>query len=204
MHLKRNIILSLGIVLLLTAAVCGGAAAQSDADDPAVVITFFWREGCSHCAEEKPFLQDLMAQNPQIDLRAYEVYDSQQNLDYLFALGDAMGFETSGVPVTVIGDQAWVGFSDAIGAELSAAVAACSADGCGDPGDRYGLDTNGIVRSLQDLGGSGSQPSVKAPVPVWVWGLGVVALLLVFYGVGALLHNTRKKPASKKPARKRH
>ena len=107
-----------------------------------------------------------------------------------------MGFETSGVPVTVIGDQAWVGFSDAIGAELSAAVAACSADGCGDPGDRYGLDTNGIVRSLQDLGGSGSQPSVKAPVPVgfggWVW----VALLLVFYGVARCCTiRARNRPA---------
>jgi glutaredoxin len=198
MHLKRNLILSLGIGLLLIGAVYGGAAAQSDADDPAVVITFFWREGCSHCADEKPFLQALMVQNPRIDLRAYEVYDSRQNLDYLFALGGAMGFETSGVPVTVIGGQAWVGFSEEIGAELSAAVAACSTDGCGDPADQYGLDTSGTVLSLQDLGGSESQPSVKAPVPVWVWGLGVVALLLISYGVGALLRNTRKKPARKR------
>ena len=198
MQVKIKPILLIAFLVVALLVVYGGAAAQSDADDPAVVITFFWREGCSHCAEEKPFLQNLMAQNPQIDLRAYEVYDSQQNLDYLFALGDAMGFETSGVPVTVIGDQAWVGFSDAIGAELSAAVAACSADGCGDPGDRYGLDTSGTVRSLKELSGSGGQPNVKAPVPVWVWGLGVVALLLVFYGVGALLHNARKKPARKR------
>jgi glutaredoxin len=193
MHLKRNLTLSLVIVLLLTAAVYGGTAAQSDSGDPAVVITFFWREGCSHCAAEKPFLQELITQYPQIDLRAYEVYDSQANLDYLFGLGEAMNFETSGVPVTVIGDQAWVGFSDEIGAEIAAAVSACSSDVCADPADKYGLDTSGTVQSLE-----APQETESASSPI-VWALAVVALVLVAYGVGSLL---RKRGA--KPARKRH
>jgi thiol-disulfide isomerase/thioredoxin len=197
MRVKRKPILIIAFLIVALLAVNGTAAAQSNSDDPAVVITFFWREGCSHCAEEKPFLQELMAQYPQIDLRAYEVYDSQANLDYLFALGEAMSFETSGVPVTVIGDQAWVGFSDEIGTELSAAVAACSNDGCGDPADKFGLDTSGTVRSLQTAGESTAETASTTSPFVWV--LAVVALVLVAYGVGALL-----RQAKKKPARKRH
>ena len=192
MHLKRNLILSLITVLLLAAGVFGSAAAQSDSDDPAVVVTFFWREGCSHCAEEKPFLQELIAQYPQIDLRAYEVYDSQANLDYLFGLGGAMGFETTGVPVTVIGDQSWVGFSDAIGAQLSAVVAACSIDGCADPAEKYALDTSGTVRSLE------AAPESESKTSPFVWVLAVLAFLLIAYGVGALLRSAKKKPTRKR------
>ena len=197
MHFRRTFFLALILMLITAAGIYGGAAAQSTSDDPPVVITFFWREGCSHCAAEKPFLQELMAQYPQIDLRAYEVYDSQANLDYLLGLGGAMGFETSGVPVTVIGGQSWVGFSDEIGAELSAAVAACASDGCGDPAEQYGLDTTGTVRSLQTADGTpAAEESSTSP---FIWVLAVVALLLVAYGVGALL-----RQAKKKPARKRH
>lgn len=197
MRVKRKPIFIIAALIVALLAVYGSAAAQSTSDDPAVVITFFWREGCSHCAEEKPFLQELMAQYPQIDLRAFEVYDSQANLDYLFALGDAMGFETNGVPVTVIGGQSWVGYNEEIGAELSAAVAACSIAGCGDPADQYGLDTSGTVRSLEATDEAAVETqSAASPL---VWALAVLALLLVAYGVGALL-----RQAKKKPARKRH
>jgi len=197
MYSKRKLIPALILMLLFAAGVYGSAAAQSTPDDPAVVITFFWREGCSHCAEEKPFLQELMAQYPQIDLHAFEVYDSQANLDYFFALGNAMGFETSGVPVTLIGGQSWVGYNEEIGAELSAAVAACSIAGCGDPADQYGLDTSGTVRSLETADEAAVETqSAASPL---VWALAVLALLLVAYGVGALL-----RQAKKKPARKRH
>jgi len=197
MRVKRKPIFIIAALIVALLAVYGSAAAQSTSDDPAVVITFFWREGCSHCAEEKPFLQELIAQYPQIDLRAFEVYDSQANLDYLFALGDAMGFETNGVPVTVIGGQSWVGYNEEIGAELSAAVAACSIAGCGDPVDQYGLDTSGTVRSLEATDEAAVETqSAASPL---VWALAVLALLLVAYGVGALL-----RQAKKKPARKRH
>ncbi|MDK2981000.1 MAG: hypothetical protein PWQ55_1347 [Chloroflexota bacterium] len=200
MRLKRKVGMALVLVLALSAALYSGAAAQSTDGQAPVVITFFWSEGCSHCAEEKPFLQELMAQNANIELQAFEVHESQANLDYLFALGDAMGFEATGVPVTVIGEQSWVGYSDQVGAEISAAVAACSTSGCGDPAGQYGLDTNGTVRSLQDL--AGSQQSAEASVPVWVWGLGVAALLLVAYGVGAFLRQADQ--SKKKSARKKH
>ena len=196
MRVKRNPILFVVFLIMALLAVFGTAAAQSNSDDPPVVITFFWREGCSHCAAEKPFLQELIAQYPQIDLRAYEVYDSQANLDYLFALGEAMSFETTGVPVTVIGDQSWVGFSDEIGTELSAAVAACSTDGCGDPADKYGLDTSGTVRSLQTADEAAAE--TESTTSPFVWVLAVAALVLVAYGVGALLRQAKKKPAHKR------
>jgi glutaredoxin len=197
MRVKRKPIFIIAALIVALLAVYGSAAAQSTQDAPAVVITFFWREGCSHCAEEKPFLQELMAQYPQIDLRAFEVYDSQANLDYLFALGDAMGFETSGVPVTVIGGQSWVGYNEEIGAELSAAVAACSVDGCGDPADQFGLDTSGTVRSLEAADETTAE--AESATSPFIWVLAVLALLLVAYGVGALL-----RQAKKKSARKRH
>ena len=45
----------------------------------------------------------------------------------------AGGFEVSGVPITLIGDKNWVGYSDGLAKEIEDIVKACSIEACKDP-----------------------------------------------------------------------
>lgn len=166
--------------------------AQQEPRQPEVVITFFWREGCSHCAAEKPVLQELAAQNPQISLKAYEVYYDTVNREYLYALGEALGFETTGVPVTVIGEQVWIGFGAEDEAAIRTAVENCLASGCPDLSEKFGLDLSGTTVSLE------TETQSKNTSSLW-W---IIAAVMVFAGSYALGVALRKNKTVKKKQKK--
>ncbi len=133
---KRNPF-KLGLVLLITITLVwlGAATVQAqtqNADHP--IIYLFWGDGCPHCAAEKPFLEELAAANPSIEIRAYEVWSSDSNRELMFKMAAAYGFEPTGVPTTFIGSQYFVGFSDVIQEQIQAAVDVCLASGCPDAG----------------------------------------------------------------------
>ena len=194
MRITKKLVLGIAMLIVLLSSFYSIAWAQSDSEQPNAVITFFWRDGCSHCAAEKPFLEAL-AKNSQIDVNAYEVYYSSANREYLFALGEAMGFETNGVPVTIIGDQVWIGFSDDKLAEMEDAVAVCLETGCVDAGELAGIDTSGTATSMTV--GEESEP-VEEPgssFPVWI--IVAVVIVVASYFLGVYLR-THKKKASRK------
>jgi thiol-disulfide isomerase/thioredoxin len=99
-----------------------------------VVIYFFWGDGCPHCAAAKPFLAELAQRYPGVEVRAYEVWYSEENRALFLRMATAHGFEPSAVPTIFIGDQYWVGFAEQLAGPIEAAVAACAANGCPDAG----------------------------------------------------------------------
>ncbi len=109
-------------------------AAPTD-DAPETVIYFFWGDGCPHCAAAEPFLADLAERYPGVVVRDFEVWYHPENVEPLERMADALGFVPSGVPVIILGEDSWVGFSeDRTAAPIEAAVAACVANGCPDAG----------------------------------------------------------------------
>ena len=131
---RRTIILSLILAILFSAGGIYSVIAQSQTQNK-VVVYFFWGDGCPHCAAEKPFLAELAANNPNIEIRDYEVWNVQENLDKFMTMSKAYGFEPSGVPTTFIGNQYWVGFGEVIQDQISTAVESCLANGCIDAGE---------------------------------------------------------------------
>jgi len=101
-----------------------------------VTVYFFWGDGCPHCAAEKPFLERLTQQSPNVEVRAFEVWNSPENRDLFYKVAASLGFEPRAVPTTIIGERYWVGYNDQIGREIEAAVTACAARaaGCRDAG----------------------------------------------------------------------
>lgn len=81
-------------------------------------IYFFWGEGCPHCAEEEPFLETLEEKYPSVTVVDYEVWYNDENQKILGEFGKALDFDPSGVPVTIIGDQVWIGFSEEYKAQM--------------------------------------------------------------------------------------
>ncbi len=107
---------------------------QAQSANNHVVIYFFWGDGCPHCARAKPFLQELSQKYPGVEIRAYEVWNSEANQALFTKMSAAYGFEPQGVPTFFIGERYWIGFSDVVAQEIEANVKTCQQLGCKDGG----------------------------------------------------------------------
>jgi cytochrome c biogenesis protein CcdA/glutaredoxin len=130
---KLWLILPVLLGLLMTSGAYAAPASQRDADTP-VFIYFFWGEGCPHCAQAKPFLEELTDRYPQVEVLSFEVYNSKENQELFGEFAASQGFEPRYVPTFFIGDQHWEGFSDLLRGELERAVSSCAEKGCPDAG----------------------------------------------------------------------
>ena len=111
------------IALILGTLFLSFSSIQAQTQDSADInIYFFWGDGCPHCEEEKPFLDALVKDYSQVALVDYEVWYNHDNQEILNQFSQVLGFEPSGVPVTVIGDRYWIGFRDDYKAEIESAL----------------------------------------------------------------------------------
>lgn len=114
--LARFIALSLVVQLLcLTGGRSAGAAAGA-------TLYYFWGEGCLHCAEAKPFLNELQRKYPALKVESWEVLEHRENIPRLMQMAKERGREATGVPVFIIGSHMYSGFSEQTPAELEKAV----------------------------------------------------------------------------------
>jgi hypothetical protein len=126
-------------LLLLAVLVLPAAFAQAEAaQEPPfpVPIYFFWGDGCPVCANQKEFHVALKEAFPNAVVHDYEVYYVTANRSFMEAMAAAYGRSVSGVPMTFIGDEAWVGFSQPIAQQMVASVERYSGYRAPDPIDR--------------------------------------------------------------------
>lgn len=99
-----------------------------------VIINYFWGDGCPHCAEAKPFLDQLEKSKPNLEIRRYEVWGSKENAKLLSEVGQYLNVNVGGVPFFVIGDKYVVGFGSAetTGKQIEQLVEMCEIKGCTD------------------------------------------------------------------------
>jgi hypothetical protein len=117
-------LIRLPIALVLALFFLSGAAAEVD-------VHLFWRIGCPHCEREIEFLDRLASAHPQVRVQKLEVSRSRANAALMVAAAERLKVEAGSVPLTVIGERAWVGFDDAtIGREIERHIAACLASSC--------------------------------------------------------------------------
>lgn len=95
-----------------------------------VNIYFFWREGCPHCADEKPFLQSMEEKYDFVELHTFELpfkkntEELQDNLKLLQKVGEELNVSIAGIPFTVVGEHHFIGWQNAetTGKEIEAAI----------------------------------------------------------------------------------
>lgn len=97
------------------------------AAEPKLKIYLFTADGCPHCAEEKKYFAEILANEPyksKVELATYEVTTSRTNLDILKAVANRLNFSVQSVPVTVIGTRYFIGFDnpEGRGAVLKATI----------------------------------------------------------------------------------
>lgn len=104
-------------------------------DAPAQVrVYLFWAAGCPHCEKEIDFLKRLETENPGIAVHDFEITRNAANRNLYRDVVRAFGVADPAVPLTVIGDRVWVGYStDALsGAGMRSRIANCLAASCPD------------------------------------------------------------------------
>ncbi|MBU5611769.1 glutaredoxin family protein [Geomonas azotofigens] len=115
--LPSRLACALLLIALCVAGVCPPAGAA-----PTATLYFFWGEGCPHCAEAKPFLEQLRRSYPGLRVEATEVLTHRENIPLLMRMAKERGREATGVPVFIIGPHYFSGFSEGTPAQLEEAV----------------------------------------------------------------------------------
>lgn len=94
-----------------------------------VNIYFFHDNDCSICEQERVYLQALKTDRyPNMRIYSYEVNDSS-NKQLMEQAKKMYGITKTGVPFTVIGDKAFIGFSQGMKGEFQHAVYTYSTQG---------------------------------------------------------------------------
>lgn len=81
-------------------------------------LILFWGDGCPHCEAEMQWLEQAVIAYPELTVHQYEVWYDEANRTLLSEVAAELGFEPSGVPVTVMAGRHWIGWSEVVQAEL--------------------------------------------------------------------------------------
>ncbi len=110
------------------------------AQNQKVTIYLFYGDGCPHCEEAKPFLEELQNKYPELTIKSYETWYNKQNADLFVSMSVACGTKVVGVPTFFIGHKPVIGFdnSEGKGREIEDAIKKCIKEGCVDLMDHIG------------------------------------------------------------------
>ncbi len=113
------------LVTLIAAAGAQDAPAEAAVAQPEtypVNVYYFWGDGCPICSQQRIYLDWLEEHYPEVEVHAFEVYRSMENRRLLEAMSAAFGRPVTGVPVTFIGEDAWIGFSQVASRQMTESV----------------------------------------------------------------------------------
>jgi cytochrome c biogenesis protein CcdA len=116
------VILRFGVAIALLAMDGAPAAAEDPRTGGADALDYYWGEGCPACERHAAFLASLVERYPELEIRRYEVRRDATHRERLRRILEEREVAGAGIPVTVFGDQLWVGHSDQVMAEITAAV----------------------------------------------------------------------------------
>jgi len=100
-----------------------------------VQLWFFWGQGCPHCADEKPFLEELSKKYPQLEIKEFEVYYNKENQQLFEKVAKAYNTSAGGVPMTFVGKDFVLGFGteETTGKQIENLVKNCLSSSCPSP-----------------------------------------------------------------------
>lgn len=136
----------------------------ADPGDETVEITVWAGNTCPKCTAELEWLDGLAGEYDLV-VTEYEVFDDAGNRDLFRAAGAELGFEASGVPVTVIGERVWVGWTDPIKQDVADAIGLASRGEPVPPGV-YGAPGTGTC-SADELACATDETGAQIEVPLF-------------------------------------
>ena len=121
------------VIFFALLALSAGCFAQ-EAAKGSITLYFFWGQGCPHCEEMKPFIQEIQSTYPQVSVKSLEVFNDQANNQLFTEIARAYNKTAEGVPGTFVGDQMFEGFvKGETDVAVTNALDGCIKNGCSDP-----------------------------------------------------------------------
>ncbi len=155
------------VVLPAQAAAAGPAAiptvTAAEAGDTTVEITLWYGRECPKCEDELEWL-DEMALDHDLDVTTYEVWHDTANQELFRRAGDELGFDAGSVPVTVIDERVWIGWTDAIAQDVADGIARAAA-GERLPAGVYGTPGAGTCEDPDSLACAPDETGAQIDVP---------------------------------------
>ncbi len=83
-------------------------------------IYFFYGDGCPHCKEEEPFLDELINKyGDKINIYRYETWYDSTNKNKMLESKELLGEnKNASVPFTVVGEETYLGYNDFVGKKI--------------------------------------------------------------------------------------
>jgi len=97
-----------------------------------VNLYMFWGDGCPHCEHAKEIIAPYAKDHPSVAIQGFEVYYNSNNQAKMRAVGEKLHIDASGVPLIVVGDIPYIGFSDTIERQVISRLEFCSQNDCPD------------------------------------------------------------------------
>lgn len=129
-------LMGLFFILLLSGCISKTNSLTENQDKGRIVLYFFWGDGCPHCASAKLELAGMNEKYPDLAIRAYEVYYIPENQQYYLQMADKFGVPDAGrgVPLLMLDNTYWIGWSDGIKNEIEQKILVCVERACVDAG----------------------------------------------------------------------
>jgi thiol-disulfide isomerase/thioredoxin len=157
----------LALLALLFAANLAAAAADPKSDEfwygsaadgtPVVRLYYFYSPTCPHCQAAAPYIDELRARWPWLEVQKYAVKDNRANAKFYYETALSLGTKALSVPGFIFCRQVLIGYDDAAttGAEIAQALDACH---------QQRLDA-GVV-GMSATPAAGAKPSGAAHTPL--------------------------------------
>lgn len=99
-----------------------------------VDVHLFWTATCPHCANARRFLERIVPAIAGARLRSFELDGDGGREDAFIALSKRYKNDPPGVPMIIVGEEAFVGYGDdaTTGAEIERRIRTCLIAPCGD------------------------------------------------------------------------
>jgi hypothetical protein len=110
----------------------------------AIPIYVFWQEGCPYCKQARNELAAMRRENPLLRIEEMEVALGADTDELYAAVLEHFQFDQAAVPLVVIGEEAFMGFSSdgASAIAFRRAAAKCQSDPCSDVVSRLAAGKN--------------------------------------------------------------
>lgn len=86
-------------------------------------VYLFWGNGCPHCEHAKEFFSSIEEEYGEYyNLVKYEVWYEEDNNELMSKVCKELGFDSSGVPLIVIGDKYFKGYYSGLDEKIKDAI----------------------------------------------------------------------------------
>jgi thiol-disulfide isomerase/thioredoxin len=136
----------LALLALLFAAQVAGAAPDPKSDEfwygtaadgtPVVRLYYFYSPTCPHCQAAAPFIEELTARWPWLEVQKFAVKDNRKNARFYYETALSLGTQALSVPGFIFCRQVLIGYDTAetTGAEIEEALERCREQRVANPG----------------------------------------------------------------------